>query len=944
MSGKFLQICLVLALLQCQQHVVASSSLRDTCNERLSMRNLTGDVIIGGLFPLNYYSTKNSQFVLNHVAITWVEAFVFAVRQINNNESVLPGIQIGYDIQNSCNEEDIAIRNILDFMLDLKYVDKQNNNTTGHHKVRNCVCVANRNRIMAVVGGASSSISTSVSNVLAVDGLAQISYSSTSVALSNKDKYPNFLRTLPSDVYQAKAIVALLKFFNWSFVNVLASDDDYGRLGFYQLERELKGQRMCLAELKIFKRTLNTERLNEIIDKLKRGLKKQANVVVLWCQINEAKTIIEETWKRGLRDITWIGCETLGNNIHLLELGEIVNGFLGLKPTLNKVPEFENHLDHLSPESGASQSPWLKSYWGPLPNCRMINSSNNNSTSLSNFTKFCAGPKSGKSLPRSKYSHVITAVYAIALALDKLTHNTTRKRHEKLSSVTSRKLNAEIKKVKFFDQQHGIKISFNKEGDPEFASYTFTNIQRSNSNGTLNFVDVGTWDGESGKILIENSKISWAGNSSSVKSKCSEPCSPGMFKIKGDVSCCWTCVTCKIESFSENGNVTACKSCPDASISNQNKTGCIKLREIHFSRENAMFHSTLLVSFLAVISVLFIIFIFLKYWNTPVVKSSNRELSLFQLTMFMASLWYPTSYLLATTRLHCTLGPIWLSFCPTMVLAIAFVKTHRLYRIFNKKTTEESKMLHNKYQSVVVILILLIELMIAVSWLSVTKLIVIKTINRSKRTFIRHCCDNSGTLLVMLQCYNLSISLACAFMAFRARKLPDAFNEARYMTFGTFIYCIAWIFSIPLYLSVGIVQKSLVICAMNTISNFAFCLCLYAHKVRIILFVPERNTRHFFTHQATIKHFVRTHTGSASMTSSWPALPYVRSSSWSTNSTANNSPQSKHLSMGSVSSLVSSNSKKLAGTCNPRTLRKFAQTPTDILHAKYGRERSQTID
>ena len=79
---------------------------------------------------------------------------------------------------------------------------------------------------MGVVGGSSSAISAAISNALSTDYIPQISYSSTSTSLSNKRLYRRFLRTIPSDAYQAAAIVEILNYFNWTCLRA----DCYGKI------------------------------------------------------------------------------------------------------------------------------------------------------------------------------------------------------------------------------------------------------------------------------------------------------------------------------------------------------------------------------------------------------------------------------------------------------------------------------------------------------------------------------------------------------------------------------------------------------------------------------------------------------------------------------------------------------------------------------------------
>lgn len=54
-------------------------------------------------------------------------------------------------------------------------------------------------------------MSLQMASVLRVIQLPQISYLSTSASLGNRERYPFFLRTVPSDATQAQAILRLMK-------------------------------------------------------------------------------------------------------------------------------------------------------------------------------------------------------------------------------------------------------------------------------------------------------------------------------------------------------------------------------------------------------------------------------------------------------------------------------------------------------------------------------------------------------------------------------------------------------------------------------------------------------------------------------------------------------------------------------------------------------------
>lgn len=71
--------------------------------------------------------------------------------------------------------------------------------------------------------------------------IPQISYASTAPDLSDNSRYDFFSRVVPSDTYQAQAMVDIVKALKWNYVSTLASEGSYGESGveaFIQKSRE----------------------------------------------------------------------------------------------------------------------------------------------------------------------------------------------------------------------------------------------------------------------------------------------------------------------------------------------------------------------------------------------------------------------------------------------------------------------------------------------------------------------------------------------------------------------------------------------------------------------------------------------------------------------------------------------------------------------------------
>ncbi|KAL1462984.1 hypothetical protein WDU94_014777 [Cyamophila willieti] len=85
-----------------------------------------------------------------------------------------------------------------------------------------------RKVISGVVGAASSVTSIQVANLLRLFKIPQVSFFSTSPELSNKQRFEYFTRTIPSDHYQVKAMVEIVKKLKWSYVSIIYEESNYG--------------------------------------------------------------------------------------------------------------------------------------------------------------------------------------------------------------------------------------------------------------------------------------------------------------------------------------------------------------------------------------------------------------------------------------------------------------------------------------------------------------------------------------------------------------------------------------------------------------------------------------------------------------------------------------------------------------------------------------------
>ena len=109
---------------------------------------------------------------------------------------------------------------------------------------------------------------------------------------------------------------------------------------------------------------------------------------------------------------------------------------------------------------------------------------------------------------------------------------------------------------------------------------------------------------------------------------------------------------------------------------------------------------------------------------------------------------------------------------------------------------------------------------------------------------------NTFSINITQKIYTSLIILACMVQAVRARKLPQNYNETKFIAFAMFSALIIQLISMPLMISSETEVRSVLIeCIMMFLSNLLLLLILFGYKVVIILFQSEKNTTEVFRKQ-----------------------------------------------------------------------------------------------
>lgn len=111
---------------------------------------------------------------------------------------------------------------------------------------------------------------------------------------------------------------------------------------------------------------------------------------------------------------------------------------------------------------------------------------------------------------------------------------------------------------------------------------------------------------------------------------------------------------------------------------------------------------------------------------------------------------------------------------------------------------------------------------------------------------LAECDEGSYVAFGIMLAYIGLLALVCFGFAFKGRKLPESYNEAKFITFGMLIYLISWVIFIPVYVTTKGKYLPAVEMVVILISNYGILCCHFLPKCYIILFKKKHNTKDAF--------------------------------------------------------------------------------------------------
>ncbi|XP_069753999.1 extracellular calcium-sensing receptor-like [Narcine bancroftii] len=761
---------------------------------------------------------------------------IFAIKEINRDPTLLPNITLGYRIHDSCASPSQSQRAALTLI----------NGQEKYIAEFKCQGAA---PIPAIVGESGSSQSISISRAVAPFGISMISYFSTCACLSNKKEFPTFFRTVPSDLFQAKALAQLVKHFGWTWIATIAGDNEYGRNGIQAFTEQVKQAGVCIAFSETVLRTYPKERILTIVDTIKAST---AKVILAFASEGDLYPLLREIVQQNISGIQWIASEAwiTAARPSAMQNFKSLGGTIGFASHKMKIPEFRRFLLRLRPSNSTDN--FMNVFWETLFGCTF-------KTDLPNAVR-CSGQEDLLKLNNSFFDvsdlrvtyNVHKAVYAIAHGMHSLLFCRDQLLGVRLcanvSNIDPWQLFHHLQAVRFTSHL-GEHVYFDPNGDPP-ALYDIINWQL-NDKGFVEHVTVGYFDasGAPGKeFMINEEIILWHGNKSAVPhSVCSESCPPGKWKAvqDGQPICCFDCIPCAEDEVNNATDSVECMKCPLEYWSNDDRQRCV-MKDIEFlSFQDNMGVILMTVALFGVFITLAIACVFLYCKDTPIVKGNNSELSFLLLFALVLCFLCSLTFMGRPSVWSCALRHTLFSVAFVLCLSCILVKTIVVLKAFRATVPQRGTMkwFGASQQRFTVCACTLVQVLICSMWLARASPFPAKDMTYHNTKVILECQVGSALAFYCALGYIGVLSGLCFVLAFLARKLPGHFNEAKLITFSMLIFCAVWLTFIPVYVSSpGKYAVTVQIFAILS-SSFGLLFCIFVPKCYVILLKPELNTK-----------------------------------------------------------------------------------------------------
>ncbi|XP_077187009.1 vomeronasal type-2 receptor 26-like [Paroedura picta] len=766
---------------------------------------------------------------------------MFATKQINEHSSLLPNISLGYNIY----ENYINARMTSDAVMDLL--------SGGQRTVPNYSC-GRQHKLLAVVEGANSETSKQISTTLSIYKMPQISYTLDNDMLKDETQLPFLYGMSPKQDSYFGGIVKMLLHFRWTWIGLAALDNAKGEWFLRTLTATVVRSGICVAF---------TERIPEITrgDKGFRFhsyspfMQRKYNVFIYHGDSGTVITLgiliqLAEKTQNSIAGKVWItaflkdrsmmqffrmfASQHIHGSFTFLAQANMNTNYQSLLSTLYTAEKIGmGSFDCFHSAPALSVKGWVR--------CREKEELET------------PAPEKLEGILSQDSHRIYNAIQVVAHALNAAFLSRSNGKLGggwlRLQNLQPWQLHPFLRNFRSYNNSmEGVYVDENGDLAVDFDIVNWV----ATPNRSAVRVKVGSVERRAAtgtRFTIDDDAIVWPKwfNETLPQSRCTPSCPPGYAKLikEGEPLCCYDCAPCVEGAISIQEDASHCHTCPEDQHPNKNGDRCVP-KHITFlsSGEPLGIILNVLTLFFTLITSL-ILGIFIKYLGTPVVRANNRDLSYILLISLLLSFLSSFLFIGQPQKMTCLLQHTVFSVIFSIAVSSVLAKTVTVVVAFmaSKPGSRMRKWLGKSLANSIVISCSSIQVGICTLWLGIAPPFPDSDMHSQPGEIVLQCNEGSIAMFYAALGYMGFLAAICFTVAFLARKLPGAFNEAKLITFSMLVFCSVWVSFVPTYLS----TKGKYMVAVQVFSILASSLgllgCIFFPKCYIIILRPHLNTK-----------------------------------------------------------------------------------------------------
>ncbi|KAG6523060.1 type-2 vomeronasal receptor [Crotalus adamanteus] len=754
---------------------------------------------------------------------------IFNIEVVNKNHQLLHNRTLGYNLYDNYSNTLGTSDALLDML------------SSGEANVPNYSC-GGKDNLLALVDGALEDISIQMSTLGGPYKVAQVSDNIASEALSDKSQFPFFHPMLPKEGIQYPAIIQILLHFGWTLIGLFAPETEKGENFMRTFTPILLRNRICVVISQRFSTTGHTAPLRDALSK--------------WSQVNVFVHFIEfasildrilsfhstfEGLPGPIEGKVWImtvaAVYSMKKNRHLKHIHSIWTFPFQWKKSWRKDDaykdpffvkhEFQDEYFHCS----------VSKHTFSVKGQRRCTQKAPLETKEKKNTMWILNPG---------ITYSVIKILGHALSAASQSQRRRKKGEERLGAPRLQpwKFHPFLKKRELYNLSL-LEVYLDQNGDLAADLKIISRVVLPKEDPINK--QLGTFERQ--RLTINQDALSQLRllNKSLPQSKCAEKCHPGFVKQarEGEPVCCYNCIPCPKGTFSTQEDTTKCTKCPDDQYPTENRVQCIPKRITFLSYEEHL--SIILISFALLLFLItgFVLVIFIKYLETPIVKANNRDLSFILLVSLLLCFLSSLLFIGQPRKATCLLRQMVFSIVFSVAVSSVLAKTITVVLAFlaSKPGNKVKRWLGKSLANSIILSCSAVQIFICAMWLGVSPPFPDSDLHSQPEEIILQCNEGSVTMFYVVLGYMGFLAAICFTVAFLARNLPGAFNEAKLITFSMLVFCSVWISFLPTYLS----TKGKYMVAVQVFSILAsgagLLSCIFFPKCYIIILRPDLNTK-----------------------------------------------------------------------------------------------------